>query len=46
MYDLVTKQVFKIELLRLKKDLIISLGVMQLSIAVLLLAVIKFIIIQ
>ena len=44
--ELVKKSDLETELSLLKKDLIISLGIMQLSVAVLILVVIKFIIIQ
>ena len=43
--ELVTKSDLKTELLLLKKDLIIKLGVMQFTVAVLMLTAIKFIIV-
>ena len=43
--ELVTKADLKTELLLLKKDLIIKLGVMQFTVAVLMLTAIKFIIV-
>ena len=44
--DLVTKSDIETQLSLLKKDLIISLGVMQLTVAVLILGVMKYIILQ
>ena len=44
--DLVTKSDIETQLSLLKKDLIISLGAMQITIAVLILGVMKYIILQ